>query len=339
MSKFIDISEGRVIISRTDSIGDVLLTLPICAALKRDFPRVKIIFLASSYTIPVIKHCTAIDEIVNATELFDSPTVNQIAKLRELHADAIVHVFPNKVLANLAKKAKIPHRIGTSHRTYHLLTCNHRVNFTRKKSNDHEAQLNFHLLEPFGYSKLPTLHELNANLDYFKSVGITLPKELESNRKKVILHAKSQGSAVEWPIEKYQELANKLVESGFAVYFTGTEKEGVEIRKNVQFSENIMDTTGKFSLEELISFIGMTDFLVACSTGPLHIAGSLNKPCIGLFTPKKPMHPGRWQPLGMNSSTITAHKVCNCANKKKCTCLVDISVDTVFHQILVKLER
>ncbi len=338
MSKKLNIEEGTVIISRTDSIGDVLLTLPICAALKRDFPKMKIVFLASSYTIPVVKRCQAVDEIMDATELLNSPTVMQLEKLRAIKADAIVHVFPNKVIAQLAKKVKIPHRIGTSHRSFHLLTCNHRINFTRKKSNDHEAQLNFHLLEPFGYSKLPTLDEINSNLNYFQADNIAIPIEFESDKKKIILHAKSQGSAVEWPIQKYQELAHRLVTSGFRVYFTGTEKEGKEIRKNVVFSENILDTTGKFSLDQLISFIDNSDGLVACSTGPLHIAGSLNKICIGLFTPKKPMHPGRWMPLGKNSSTITAHEVCKCANKKKCNCLEDITVELVFNQIHEKLK-
>jgi len=339
VSKKLNLEEGTVIISRTDSIGDVLLTLPICAALKRDFPKMKIVFLASAYTIPVVKHCLAVDEIIDATELLNSPMAAQIEIFRVINADAIVHVFPNRAIAQLAKKAKIPHRIGTSHRAFHLLTCNHRVNFSRKKSGDHEAQLNFRLLEPFGYTKLPAWQELNDKFTCFQAKQTDIPVEFQSERKKVILHAKSQGSAVEWPIEKYQELADQLVKAGHSVYFTGTEKEGAEIRKNVTFSENIFDTTGKFSLDELISFINNGDCIVACSTGPLHIAGSLNKPCIGLFTPKKPMHPGRWQPLGKNSSTITAHNVCNCTNKKKCTCLADISVDTVFHQILEKLER
>ena len=339
MSKILDIATGTVIISRTDSIGDVLLTLPICATLKRDFPKMKIVFLASSYTIPVVKHCKAVDEIIDATEFLNSPTVSQVEKLRSINADAIVHVFPNRIIAQLAKKVKIPYRIGTSHRSFHLLTCSHRINFTRKKSNNHEAQLNFHLLEPFGYSKLPTWQELNTNLNYFQSNEIILPTELQSDKRKIILHARSQGSAIEWPIDKYAALSKLLEEEGFAVYFTGTEKEGAEIRKNIQFSENIFDTTGKFSLDELISFIELSYFLVACSTGPLHIAGSLNKPCLGLFTPKKPMHPGRWQPLGNNSSTITAYSECKCANKKKCTCLADISVTTVFNQILEKLKR
>jgi ADP-heptose:LPS heptosyltransferase len=339
VSKKLNIEEGTVIISRTDSIGDVLLTLPICAALKRDYPKIKIVFLASAYTIPVVKHCLAVDEIIDATELLNNPLAAQIEKFRGVNAVAIVHVFPNRTMAQLAKKAKIPYRIGTSHRAFHLLTCNHRVNFTRKSSADHEAQLNFHLLAPFGHSKFPTWEELNDNLTYFQAKQTNIPVEFQSEKKKVILHAKSQGSAVEWPLEKYGELADQLVKAGHSVYFTGTEREGHEIRKNITFSENIFDTSGKFSLEELISFINNGDCIVACSTGPLHIAGSLNKPCIGLFTPKKPMHPGRWQPLGKNSSIITAHNICNCKNKRKCTCLADISVDTVFHQILEKLKR
>lgn len=327
----------RILISRTDSIGDVILTLPMCAALMNKFPESKIIFLASSYTIPVIECCSAVDEIVDFTQLMDRPTAQQVDKIREINADAIVHVFPNKNIAQLAKKAKIPMRIGTSHRSFHLLTCNHRINFTRKKSNDHEAQLNFHLLEPFGFKTLPTWEELNRELSYFKAKEANR-SDFKTDKKKVILHAKSQGSAVEWPIEKYKELAEKLQKLDISVYFTGTEKEGLDIRKSISFGSGIYDTTGKFSLRELISFIDNSDLLVACSTGPLHIAGILNRNCLGLFTSKRPMHPGRWKPLGTNSIAIIANDSCPCANKKKCTCLADITVEQVFNQIVEKLK-
>jgi hypothetical protein len=39
-------------------------------------------------------------------------------------------------------RQKVQHRIGTSHRGFHFLTCNHKVNFTRKNAVEHEAQLN-----------------------------------------------------------------------------------------------------------------------------------------------------------------------------------------------------
>ncbi len=328
----------RILISRTDSIGDVILTLPLCAAIKRQFPEVQLSFLASNYTIPVLKSCASIDEIVNWTELSDAPKVIQVQKLKDLNFDTIVHVFPKKEIASLAKAAKIPTRIGTSHRGFHLLTCNDRVNFTRKSSDYHEAQLNFHLLRNQGFEQLPSWEELNADLSYFAPSVRLKSDMLVADKPKVILHTKSQGSAVEWPMAKYVELTKRLVEAGCRVYFTGTEKEGALIRPDVQLAENVIDTTGKFSLEELISFVDQADMLVACSTGPLHIAGILNKNCIGLFTPKRPMHPGRWKPLGQNSQTLTSKEKCSCKDKANCSCLADIEVELVFNEIKKKLK-
>ncbi len=328
----------KILISRTDSIGDVILTLPFCFALKRKFPEAQLLFLAAPYTIPVLESCSEIDEIINLNELLIGTLEAQIEKIKQLEIDTIVHVFPKKEIAKLAKKAKIPTRIGTSHRGFHLLTCNQRIDFTRKNSEFHEAQLNFHLGRTLGFKNLPSWDELNNDLSYFKPSKKLELSALAVDKPKVILHAKSQGSAVEWPMEKYEALATKLEESGCRVFFTGTEKEGLLIRPEMNWTENIIDTTGKFTLEELISFINQCDYLVACSTGPLHIAGILNKNCLGLFTPKKPMHPGRWRPLGNNSETITSKESCTCKNKENCSCLKEITIESVFHQIQNKLN-
>ena len=328
----------RILISRTDSIGDVILTLPLCASLKVKYPELHITFLAARYTIPVIESCTSVDEILDFTELLDQPKLGQINQLKEGKFEAIVHVFPKKEIAALAKAAKIPQRIGTSHRRFHMLTCNQRINFTRKNSEFHEAQLNFHLLRNLGWNELPTWADLNEDLSYFKSKTVVDSDILKSEKPKVILHTKSQGSAVEWPIEKYVELSDLLIELGCRVFFTGTEKEGLLIRPDIKFTEDRIDTTGQFSLTELVSFINRSDVLVACSTGPLHIAGILDKHCIGLFTPKRPMHPGRWRPLGKNSQTITSAENCTCKSKEKCNCLENISVDQVYHEIQAKLK-
>lgn len=328
----------RVLISRTDSIGDVILTLPLCAAIKRKFPEVELFFLAAPYTIPVLESCLVIDQIINVQQLLEGTEKEQIEKLRSLQLDTILHVFPKKEIARLAKKARIPNRIGTSHRGFHFWTCNQRINFTRKNSEFHEAQLNFHLGRSLGFETLPTWEELNADLSYFQPKGKIEFPGLNKEKKTIVLHAKSQGSAVEWPLHKYNELASQLEKEGYRIFFTGTEKEGAMIRPEIQWTENIVDTTGQFSLHELISFIDQVDCLIACSTGPLHIAGILNKNCIGLFTPKKPMHPGRWRPLGRRSTTLTSKENCTCKSKENCSCLSEISVQEVFHQIQSQLK-
>jgi heptosyltransferase III len=338
MRNEIDLTNKRIVISRTDSIGDVMLTLPICAWLKQQFKGIQIIFLANNYTQPVVDCYSHVDEFIDWKALENSPSLEQIDRFRKLNADAIIHVFPNKKIASLAKKAKIKNRIGTSHRPFHLLTCNYRPNFTRKKSPLHEAQLNFELLKPFGLRALPTLEAINNLTSFFKAPENSLPdfieKALNSSDKTVILHPKSQGSAMEWGIENYKNLALALVEKGFTVFFTGTEKEGLLFRDDISFSDKIIDTTGKLTLSELITFIGKCENLVACSTGPLHIAGYLNRRAIGLFSPRKPIHPGRWKALGKDVRILVDNEECpTCASGKVCRCIEHISVEKVLNEI------
>ena len=268
--------------------------------LKDKFPDCKIIFLGNAYTQPLVECCEHIDEIWDWSTLSQKKLSDQVALLTAAEIDVFVHVFPRKEIAQLAKKANIKNRIGTSHRFFHWVTCNYRVNFTRKKSDLHEAQLNTKLLQPFGinldfspaqllhfaaFNRLPAM--AHQHLDFFKS-----------SKKNIILHAKSQGSALEWGVNKFIDLALSSDKNKFNFYFTGTEKEGVLFRDKIPIQENIFDLTGKMTLAELIAFIGKCDALVAASTGPLHIAGLLNITTIGLFSSRKPIHPGRWQPLG-----------------------------------------
>lgn len=329
----------KIIISRTDSIGDVLLTLPMCVWLKENFPNTQLIYLGKKYTRPVINCFSVIDQFIDWSEIEASPSAQRHEILRELEADAIIHVFPNKEIAGLAKKARISQRIGTSHRSFHLLTCNHRLNFSRKNSNLHEAQLNFELLKPFGCKTIPSMEEINQAVSFFKvNKSVSLPEELESYlsnaSKKIILHARSQGSAVEWPIEKYGELALELSSRGYTVFYTGTEQEGEGIRPFIPVNEKIIDLTGKLDLEQLILFISKVDALVACSTGPLHIAGVTGIRAIGLFSPRRPIHPGRWMPIGPNTCTLVHDQDCpDCKKKKQCDCISQISVESVLGEI------
>ena len=43
------------------------------------------------------------------------------------------------------------------------------IDFTRKRSDKHESQLNFELLRPFGIKTLPTLEEVNGMLRSFEA--------------------------------------------------------------------------------------------------------------------------------------------------------------------------
>ena len=323
----------KIIISRTDSIGDVILTLPLCVWLKKQFPQSELVFLGRTYTKDIIACFDVVDTFLNFDDFSSLPTSERIARLK---ADCIIHVFPNREIAVLSKKAKIPMRIGTAHRIFHLLTCNYRLNFSRKRSLLHESQLNFELLKPLGFNETPSFDSLFQSLNHFNIPTVSLPTEFSgidlSNT--IILHPKSQGSAVEWPLEKYIELAQVLVQQKKTVIFTGTENEGKEFSAILPVHPQIIDSSGKLNLKQLICLIASCEALVACSTGPYHIAGISGIKAIGLFSPRKPIHPGRWKALGNKSVALVFDSSCSeCKKGKACSCIENISVQSVLSAI------
>lgn len=323
----------HIIISRTDSIGDVVLTLPLCGVLKSKFPGVKITFLGKSYTKPVVNCSTFVDAFINWDELSGLSLQDKIKRIKQLNADTVVHVFPQKKIGELFKKAKVKNRIGTSHRLHHWFSCNYRPGFTRKKSDLHESQLNTKLLSPFGINALFNLEELSKYAGFTRIPEYPIEKiaPLDTNKKHIILHPKSQGSALEWGIDRYVELiALHKANSKVHFYITGVEKEAQEIRQYLPQTTNFTDCIGLFTLTELIGFIAKADVLVACSTGPLHIAGILNRKAIGLFSAKRPVHPGRWKPIGMKSIAVVNNPKCEaCIKNKYCDCIQKITATQI----------
>ncbi|MDJ1499138.1 glycosyltransferase family 9 protein [Xanthocytophaga agilis] len=322
-----------IIISRTDNLGDVVLSLPVAGKLKEVYPSSHIIFLGKKYTEPVISASIYIDEYWDKDQLDNYKTD---------HVDTIVFLFPDREVARWAAKRKIPLRIGTSHRWWHWLYCNKRVNFSRKKSNLHETQLNFKLLKPLGISETVTLNEISS-LYGLKKIKTPIPafleEKLQQSSLKLVLHPKSKGSAREWPLKHYYELASSLP-STIQIFITGTLTEEAKIQE--EFPEiltlpNVTNLLGKLSLQELISFLHHTDVLIACSTGPLHIASALGKYAIGLYPTIRPMHPGRWQPVGIHATTITfMQSDCNtCSHTPhQCFCIQNITPTSILNKII-----
>ena len=301
-------------IARTDSIGDVIVTLPLCGFIKKYSPNTRITFIGRGYTQAIVEACPFVDEFVN----FDKHSESS------LKADACVFAFPDAQVMKWVKAQGVKKRIATGSRIASWKYANDRVFFSRKNSELHESQLNFHLLYPFGVKDIPTLEEIRAW--HVLKPQVESPIQLEPNKRSVVFHMLSKGSALNWSLHQYQELASLLPAADFNIYITGTEEEGVRIRKDFRFDSHIIDLTGKLSLPQLIAFISSCETLVAASTGPLHIASAVGIRAVGLYPSKRPMHPGRWRPLGERAAYLEDGVVDEAA-------VLNISAEEVFEKL------
>jgi ADP-heptose:LPS heptosyltransferase len=320
---------SRVLICRTDNIGDVVLTLPLAGYLKQRMPGVRIDFLVRAYAAPVVRQCRFVDRVLALEEQDDARRL-----FAEGGYDTVIFAFPNRRLAQAARRAGVANRVGTSHRLYHWIACNRLAHFSRVRSPLHEAQLNFELLRPLGIRHIPSLDEIPA------LYGLTAPRvpQVDALRAlspfNVILHPKSNGNGREWPVARYTELARLLAaEPGISLWVTGSAAEGEWLAREAPellAMAHVRNMGGRLDLAGLTALIGAADGLIASGTGPLHMGAALGRPVLGLFPPIKPIDPARWGAVGAQARSLSAPARCaTCTGVASCSCMAAIAAADV----------
>lgn len=293
----------NILICRTDKLGDVILTLPLINETKRIFPDSKISFLISNYVSGLLEGYKDIDELIYLEE-----HKNFKARLEFLHNnkfDVVISVYPRFNLALLFYLACIKYRVGTAYRWYSLL-FNMRVNEHRKFAQKHEADYNLNLLKAFtndiNYEKKFKFEysddEKNSTEEKFKQNGFSL------NDNYIIIHPCSRGSSKDWSIERFSDFTNAFLKSfnNTKIVYTGSNAEITKIEqlhKSIleMYKKNIVNLSGKTNLRELMIIIDNSRLFVSNSTGPIHLAGALNKKIIGFYPNDIPINEIRWKPL------------------------------------------
>ena len=287
---------SNILVVRTDRLGDVLLTLPVFAALMRLFPDARRSFLLQSYTADLIEGHPLVDEVIR----FDGGASSGLReKLKRHEFDCAVIAHATWTIAWSLFLSRIPVRVGTGYRPYSFLFTHRRYEH-RHTAERHESEYCVNLLRTLGLDTPPvegvpipvsgeTLREVAAAVS---KAGLSMEGPL------VVLHPGSGGSAWAWPVGRFAELGRLLIARGVSVALTGSKPETEAAGRCAQdIGSPAVSLAGLFTLKQLAAFFKMAGAVVANSTGPLHLAASVGTPVIGLYPDIPPMTPRRWGPL------------------------------------------
>jgi len=336
----------RILVIRTDRIGDVILSLPVITALSRSLANVNLTMLIHPGVRDIVEDYPGLDDVI--IDKWDGEGIRGFIKLvhtlRLGRFDVALCLHPTLRLATGLYMAGINQRIGTGYRFYSLL-FNRRIREHRKNSLRHEAEYNLSLAAALGVD----VSDISLHITVLSSIKKAVLKRLEkmgigSKRPLVVLHPGSKGSALEWPGDRFAQLADRLVcELGAQVIITGGEGEvGLVNGVAQKASEHVWTMAGVLNLKELAALFKVADLLVANSTGPLHIGSAVGTEVIGLFPPLTPASARRWGPFNRESSTVTPDlPECRSCRYKKCSkwnCMELISVEEVLKLAKEKLS-
>jgi ADP-heptose:LPS heptosyltransferase len=327
----------HIVVSRTDKIGDLVLSLPVFQTLKDSFPQTKITALVSPYAKEIAQGHPSIDAVELVSK--DEGIFTLADRLKRLDADVFLALYPRPKLAFAAWLAKIPLRVGTAFRWYGF-AFNEKIRVHRSRCDRHEADYNLDLarvLKPVKIADkilfpVPPQDRSFAD-DLLKEKGVPLKARF------VAVHPGHKGSALNWSPQRYAKAITALLAQGRRVVVTAGPDEtaliaqvqsflGPEAKKNKPVL-----LIGECTLKQLAGVYQRADVFLSGSTGTMHLAAAVGTPTVALFCPIPATTPARWGPWG-NKSVVLMPEGLTCPDCQKGFCrrhdpMDAISVETV----------
>ncbi len=302
MPKKISLEKGdRILISRTDRIGDLILAIPLIESVKVNYSECLVDVLASDYAAPVLENNDCINEVIkiNNTTLRNNEDCRQqlCDTLQNNNYKVALVVYPDKIISKVIYKSKIPIRVGTARR-FKSIYFTRFLFHSRKANKKHESEYNLDYLKIFNRSEVSNVPHI-----YLKEEEIYAAKKILADAKIsdrfIVLHPGSGGSADCWPLGYFIKLCYILKNRNYSVVLTGSGEEKKEIDKIADRNDvALINLAGKTDIRTLGGLLSLADVVVANSTGPLHLAAAVGTKVVGLYPNNFAMSPVRWGPLG-----------------------------------------
>jgi heptosyltransferase-3 len=304
-------SSLRILVTRTDRLGDVMLATPVLAAIRQADPEAELYFLVQASWTPVLQFGSKVKLIIyDPNESTDALT----AKLRSFHFDRAYVLRDEKKVSWAVKKAKIPVRIGPISTFRSLFLFNRGRLQRRSKCLMHEAEYNLDLVNP----RTPALDTLSLPRSWVETSDDAKYKAdtfLRSHGLKAknfyVIHPGSSGSARYVSQERLHQFAHALVTQGIPVVVSGGPGEDLILEKfQIAVPEvKILGRTESIGLAGMAEVYRHARAVIAHGTGPLHLAAAVGTPTLGIFSPIFVLSEKRWGPLVFPRSVWTPPEV------------------------------
>jgi heptosyltransferase-3 len=323
----------RVLVVRTDRLGDMVLTLPLIQEIARQLPGATIDVMCRPYTAPLLERHPAVSKAITVDNAAPFGWQAAVRDIRAGRYDAAIIVHPTAKDTLAVRAAGVPLRVGNGYRWYSFL-YNRPVFFHRSEAVRHELEYNLLYLKGLGlkYPNPPPAPHVPL-LDSDVSAARELLGDT-AHEGYMIIHPGSGGSSLNWPTAFYSELAARLAkETGRTIVTTGGRDEAPAAEDVAQAAGGV-SVTGRTDFGALLGVLAGAALFVSGNTGPMHLAAALGRPVVALFSPLKSGSPARWRPVGGPSRVLTPPDyACDKCTGVKCpdfNCMKKLTVEDVF---------
>jgi lipopolysaccharide heptosyltransferase II len=278
---------GRVLVSRLQYLGDVILTLPMVQLLHERFPRAGIDYLARRGAADILVGEPLFDRVFDMSDGSLPSTWRLIRELRAREYSLAIDLYSNPRSAIAIRLSGARMRVGGSRRGRQRL-------YTHPMSVpvDVRAATRWHLahLEPLGLTGLPTKPSLTISEHENKEALSTLTElGIDASKPVIGIHPGGKWMVKRWPADQFASLSEQLIDShGMQILVMqgpGEEMYRDEVEGRLGKRARYLPT---LPIRRTAAIVGALDGMVVSDGGIMHVSVAVGTPTVGVFGSAEP---------------------------------------------------
>ncbi len=282
----------RVLIAQSGFLGDVVLTTPLIAELRRRFAPVSLSVLTTPQAKPLLEYHPAVDHVlVDAKRSTNQGVVGLLRAARRLRQERFtLALAPHKSLrtALLLALAGIPQRVGFRQSPGWFLYHHTAVRDPQR----HEVERILCLMRAFGVEpdaceRIPFVaygEQAEAHAQtLLREAGVTVTDTI------FIVCPGSVWPTKRWTIEGYAALIRRLEKDYGRVLICGGSSDIPIARAiHMQAHQQGVDLTGRADLQTFMALTDHARLVISNDSAPMHIAVARGVPVVAIFCATTP---------------------------------------------------
>jgi len=324
----------RILVLRTDRLGDAVLTFSFVQSLKSAVPEVEVVYAVQESWKSLFRDQKNVDQVMGLPKSFQQ----QAAILADAHPDLIIDPRTDSMMetALLCEKSRAKWCIGFTGYGRERYFSSYR---TPPNDQRHFSDEALDLLQLWPHLKVkplitPFLEVPSASRSWWEA---RRSEHTSLSSGYICIHPGAFYKTQRWPVDHFLELSRRIRERlKRSVVWLGSEDGGLPV-------STIEDDPGtlyfsKLAIDQLAAVLGEGSVFVGNNSGPLHLACALGIPTVSVMGPTVPY---RWWPLGRDHQVARLGVDCSPCNLGWCahhTCLKAIGVDQVFELVCKQVQ-
>ena len=288
----------RILVVRNDKLGDFMLCIPALAVIVQNLPNVHISFLVSKQVSKIARQCPLIDKVI-----IDEGCLYKYQLFKNSIFDAVIVFYSTFSVAFFSLFSKAKFICAPKTKWWQIFYAN-ALKQQRSQSIKTEYEYNIDLVLYY-FNKIHNLSNIKYPQKPFWRLANKLSRQdfldkynlpIDSNL--IFIHPGCGGSTANMSLQQFATIAMLIADENEKniICFTGSGVEKTMLKQISKMVAKIRHLVfDNLNIIELMQYINLSQIFISGGTGPLHIAGVLNKKTVAFYPNDISVCATRWK--------------------------------------------